>query len=71
MKRRNTIVGYSRVFTYEEIWLLLSGSPLSEIILCGKPYSENIFFSAEIVQLADAGDTISTMGQCEYWSICY
>ena len=57
MKRYNTIVDYSRVFIYVEIWLFLNGSPLSDIIFCGSAYSENIFSSAEIVQLVDADDT--------------
>ena len=62
MKKCNTIVGYSRVFIYVEIWLLLNGGPLSDAILCGSPCSENIFSSAEIVQLADVDDTILTTG---------
>ena len=57
------------LFRYVEISLLLNGGQLSDIILCGSPCSENIFSSAEIVQLADVDNTISTTGQREYWSI--
>ena len=56
-------------FIYVEIWLFLNGGQLSDTILCGSPCSQNIFSSAEIVQLADVDSTISTTGQHEYWSI--
>ena len=46
-----------------------SDCQLTDIILCGSPCSENDFSSDEIVQLADVGDTISTTGQREDWSI--
>ena len=57
------------IFIYVEIWFLFNGGQLSDIILCRNPYSENIFSSAEIVQLADVDYTISTTGYREYWSI--
>ena len=62
MNRCNTIVCYCKVLIHVEIWLLLNGGPLSDIILCGSPCSENISPRAEIVQSADVDDTISTTG---------
>ena len=32
-------------FIYVEIWLLLNGDQLSDIILCGSSCSENIFLA--------------------------
>ena len=49
-------------FIYVEIWLLLNGGQLSDIILCGSSCSENIFSSAKMIQLTDVDNTISTTG---------
>ena len=62
MKKCNAILVIQEFFIYVETWLLLNGGPLSDIILCGSPCSENILKYAEIVQLPYVDDTILATG---------